>query len=127
VLVNASNLEILDIYNDVGTAHDFRMFKESLAGVLPEGILALADSGYQGINEYLPNAVIPFKASKKRPLTEEQKVFNAALAKRRVAVEHINREIKIFRICKETYRNKGTRGLLRVKLIAILYNHRMGF
>ena len=127
MLVNASNLEILDMYNDVGTAPDFRMFKASLAGVVPEGILALADSGYQGINEYLPNAVIPFKASKKHPLTGEQKVFTAALAKSRVAVEHINREIQIFRICKETYRNKGNRCLLRVKLIAILYNHRMGF
>jgi len=126
-LVNADNLEILDIYKSVGTVHDFRMFKESLAGVLPEGVQALADSGYQGIHEYLPNAVIPFKASQKSPLTEEQKAFNTALSKRRVAVEHRNREIKIFRICKETYRNKGNRSLLRVKLIASLYNHRMVF
>jgi len=127
VLVNAGNLEILDIYKDLGTVHDFRMFKESLACVLPEGIQVPADSGYRGIHEYLPNAVIPFKASKKHPLTEEQKAFNTALSGRRVAVEHINREIKIFRICKETYRNKGNRGLLRVKLIASLYNHRMVF
>jgi len=126
-VVNACNLEILDIYKSLGTVHDFRMFKESLACVLPEGIQVLADSAYQGINEYLPNAVIPFKASKKHPLTEEQKAFNTTLSKRRVAIEHINREIKIFRICKETYRNKGNRGLLRVKLIASLYNHRMVF
>ena len=118
---------MLDIHKDLGAVHDFRMFKESLACVLPEGIQVLADSGYQGISEYLPNAVIPFKASKKHPLTEEQKAFNTALSKRRVAIEHINREIKIFRICKETYRNKGNRGLLRVKLIASLYNHRMVF
>jgi len=38
VLVNAFNLEILDIYRDLGPVHDFRMFKESLASVLPEGI-----------------------------------------------------------------------------------------
>ena len=115
----------MDIYNDLGTVHDFRMFKESLVGILPESISAMLDSGYQGVNEYLPNAMIPFKSSKNHPLTEEQKVFNTELAKIRIAIEHINRELKIFRICKETYRGKGNRGLLRVKLIASLYNHRV--
>jgi len=49
--VNAQNREVLDIYNDMGTVHDFRMFKKSLVGVLPEDILAMLDSGYQGVNE----------------------------------------------------------------------------
>ena len=61
-------MEILSIYNDMGTVHDFRMFKESLVNVLPEDILAMLDSGYQGVNEYLPNARIPYKATKKKPL-----------------------------------------------------------
>ena len=100
------------------------MFKESLAGVLPEDTIALLDSGYQGVNAYLTNAFIPYKASKKHPLTHEQKEFNASLSKVRVFIEHINRELKIFRICKETYRGKGKRGLQRVKLIAGLLNFR---
>ena len=112
------------MYNDIGTTHDFTMFKDSLVGVLPEDISALLDSGYQGVNKYLINAIIPFKASKNNPLTEEQKAFNTILSKYRVAIEHINREIKIFRICKETYRGKGERGLIRFKIIAALYNHR---
>jgi len=114
----------LDVYNDLGTVHDFRMFKESLISVLPKDIWALLDSGYQGVNEFLPNALTPYKASKKHPLTDEQKNFNTQLSKYRVAIEHINRELKIFRICKETYRGKGKRGLLRVALIASLFNHR---
>jgi hypothetical protein len=101
------------------------MFKESIAEYLPKDIVAFADSGYQGINEYLPQAVIPYKASNNKPLTKEQKAFNTKLARARVAIEHINRELKIFRICKETYRGKGKRGLIRVKLIASLYNHRV--
>jgi hypothetical protein len=117
----------LDVYNDSGTVHDFRMFKESLVGVLPKDILAMLDSGYQGVNEYLPNAIIPYKATKKNPLTVEQKAFNKMLSKLRVAIEHINRELKIFRICKETYRGKGERGLIRVRLISSLYNHRTVF
>ncbi|MBN2077170.1 MAG: hypothetical protein JW762_16615 [Dehalococcoidales bacterium] len=34
-------------YSGKKTAHDFKMFKESLADMLPENILALLDSGYQ--------------------------------------------------------------------------------
>jgi len=120
-------MEILDVYNDLGTVHDFKMFKESLVEVLPEDILAVLDSGYQGVHNYLTNAIVPFKASKKNPLTEEQKASNTWLSKIRIAIEHINRELKIFRICKETYRNKGKRGLLRVRIISSLYNHRVVF
>jgi len=124
-VINAENTEILDIYNDTGTTHDFKMFKESLVGVLPEDISALLDSGYQGVNAYLPNALIPYKATKNNPLTEEQKSINTMISKVRIAIEHINRELKIFRICKEIYRGKGNRGLKRVKLIASLYNLRI--
>ena len=98
------------------------MFKESLIGVLPAHIIAMMDSAYQGVNEYLPFALIPVKSSKKHPLTEDDKDFNSALAKCRITIEHINREIKIFRICKETYRGKGKRGLIRVKIVASLFN-----
>ena len=123
-MINAKNREILDVYGDVGTAHDFRMFKESIAESLPSHIIAVMDSGYQGVNQYLPLALIPVKSSKHHPLTDDDKEFNTALAKFRVAIEHVNRHLKIFRICKETYRGKGKRGLLRVRIIASLYNHR---
>jgi len=111
------------VYNDVGTSHDFNMFKKSLVGVLPENIIALLDSGYQGVNEYFLNALIPYKATKKNPLTVEQKAWNRMIGKLRVVIEHINRKLKIFRICKETYRGKGESGLRRVKIVASLVNH----
>lgn len=122
-MIDEKTKEILDVYNDVGTVHDFRMFKESLVGVLPENIFALLDSAYQGVHEYFGNALIPHKATKNNPLTDEQKAFNTILAKLRVKVEHVIREIKIFRICKDTYRGKGERGLQRFKIIASLCNH----
>ena len=124
-MINAENREVLDVQNANGTTHDFKMFKDSLVGVLPDDISALLDSGYQGVNKFFANAIVPFKGSKLHPLTEEQKAFNTILSKYRVAIEHVNREIKIFRICKETYRGKGQRGLIRVKLIASLYNLRI--
>ena len=107
----------------MGTAHDFRMFRESLVGVLPESILMLLDSGFQGAADYFPNALLPYKASKHNPLTAEQKAWNTMIAKLRVVVEHVIRRLKIFRICKETYRGKGDSGLRRVKIVASLVNH----
>jgi len=120
--VNYDNKEILDVYSGTGKSHDFNMFKNSLAGVLPEKIFVLCDSGYQGIHDYLGNALIPHKATKYNPLTDEQKSFNTMIGKLRVGIEHIIRKIKIFRICKETYCGKGERGLERVKLISVLCN-----
>ena len=123
IVINQKTKEILDVYNDVGTAHDFRMFKERLVGVLPENILMLLDSGFQGAGDYFPNALLPYKASKNNPLTDEQKAWNTMIAKLRVVVEHIIRQLKIFRICKETYRGKGDSGLRRVKIVASIVNH----
>ena len=110
------------MYNDVGTAHDFAMFKDSLVGVLPANIFILVDKGYQGILDYFGNALIPHKATKHNPLTDEQRAFNTMIGKLRVTIEHIIRKIKIFRICKETYRGKGESGLRRVTLVSALYN-----
>ena len=64
------------------------------------------DSGYQGVDKIYPNTHIPKKKSKNNPLTKVDKAYNRRLAKRRIAVEHINRKCKIFRIVKETYRGK---------------------
>jgi hypothetical protein len=86
------------------------MFKDSLVGVLPDSIFVIVDSGYQGILDYFGNALVPYKASKHNPLTDEQKSFNTMIGKLRVKIERIIRKIKIFRICKETYRGKGEGG-----------------
>jgi hypothetical protein len=55
------------------------------------------DSGFQGVNKYLKNALIPFKKTKFKPLTDDQKWFNKELSKVRIKIEHINRHCKIFK------------------------------
>ena len=122
-MINQKTKEILDVYNDVGTAHDFAMFKDSLVGVLPENIIILVDLGYIGIDKYFRCALIGNKATKNNPLTDDEKAFNKMVSKLRIVIEHVNRKLKIFRICKETYRGKGESGLRRVKIIASLVNH----
>jgi len=87
--------------------------------------MAQTDSGYQGINKYHSNSELPYKCSKKRELTKEQKKHNHIVSSSRVQVEHVIREIKVFRILGERYRNRRKRFGLRVNLIAGIYNYEL--
>jgi IS5 family transposase len=122
LVVDAETLEILHVYKADGTEHDFTMLKNSILDEIGENVKILADSGYQGIKNFHENAEHPIKKPKNRELTEEEKRYNKELSQRRIFIEHVNRRIKIFRICKEVYRNKGNRMELRVKLVAAIYN-----
>jgi len=99
------------------------MLKNSILNELGENVKILCDSGYQGIKNFHENAEHPIKKPKNGELTEDEKQYNKELAQRRIYIEHVNRRIKIFKICKETYRNKRKRMMLRISLIASLYNH----
>jgi hypothetical protein len=114
--------QIIDTRFAKGARHDFSLYKHSKAE-LPEVVECLADSGYQGLLELHENSRTPFKKPKGGELTAEQKEFNKQLAKERVVVEHIIRHLKIFRILAQPYRNRRRRFMLRVNLIAGLYNY----
>ena len=83
------------------------------------------DSGYQGIKKYHSNSMLPYKHRKKKELTREQKQHNHTVSSSRVQVEHIIRELKVFRILGERYRNRRKRFGLRVNLIAGIYNYEL--
>ena len=51
-------------------------------------------------------SIIPHKKSKNSPLTDEQKAENKESAKIRIVIEYVNRRCKIFRLVKDTYRDK---------------------
>ena len=68
------------------------------------------------------NTDIPKKKSKKNPLDKEAKKRNMEISSERVLVEHIIREVKIFRVAAEKYRNRRKRFGLRINLIAAFYN-----
>ena len=114
--------QIIDTRFAKGARHDFSLYKHSKAE-LPAAVECLADSGYQGLLELHKNSRTPFKKPKGSDLTEEQKQFNKELAKQRVVIAHIIRHLKIFRILAERYRNRRRRFILRVNLIAGLYNY----
>ena len=85
-----------------------------------------ADSAYKS-SEY-PKIITPHKKSRKSKnnptpkLTPEQKRENRNLGKVRIKVEHVIRELKVFRILAERYRNRRRRFELRMNLVAGIYN-----
>lgn len=100
------------------------MLKDSnILGTLElKGIGGKFDNGYQGVQKELSKAIIPKKKSKLHELTEEEKEFNKQLSKKRIVIEHVNRELKIFRIMKETYRNHQNKYEEKLKIMCGIYN-----
>lgn len=121
VVIRKNTKEIVCVYAAVGHVHDFKMFKDSKLHI-NNSYKLLADSGFNGLLKYHKNSVIPHKNSKLIKLNKEQKQQNRALASNRICIEHVNRELKIFRILKDVYRNKQKRFGLRVNLIAAITN-----
>lgn len=124
IIIPEGTKRIINYYNANATTHDFKMLQESkILSILEEmGIGGKFDSGYQGVQKELTKAVIPKKKSKLHDLTEEEKEFNKQLSQKRIAIEHVNREIKIFRIMKEAYRNHQNRYEHKFKIICGIYN-----
>lgn len=119
--------QILTVDTNTGSVHDFKIFKESRIWtyqIIQQANTEL-DLGFIGVNKYLKNATVPHKSSKKNKLTKEQKRENKQLAKSRIKIENINREIKIFRICKETRRHKQKKHNLFWNLIAGVVNFKL--
>lgn len=108
-----------------GRVHDFRIRKQEK--FLPVDSIKYADSGYQGWQKLQKNVVIPYKKYRKKPLTEEQKEHNRKLASFRMRVENKIREIKIFKIISNVYRNFQKKYNMRFNIIAGIVNLRHGF
>jgi DDE superfamily endonuclease len=82
----------------------------------------LGDRAYQGIQQQHAKSRTPKRKPHKQPLSKADKASNSELARLRIVIEHVIRRLKVFRILKETYRNKRKRFGLRINLIAAIYN-----
>lgn len=87
--------------------HDKRLAdKQNLFQSLPESVVAWVDTGFQGIQKYHLNTLIPKKNTKKNPLTEEDREKNKIISHFRVIVEHAIGGIKRYQCLQQPYRNK---------------------
>src|SRR5690606_20752055 len=103
-----------------GSVHDFELHKTEPP--IPKQTRAFVDSGYQGLDKLHTQTELPYKATKTKPLGEEEKEYNQALSRLRVVVEHILGDIKTFRILADRYRNKRKRYDIKFKIIAGIVN-----
>lgn len=103
-----------------GSIHDLTLHRRELP-LLPQ-TRVYVDSGYQGLDKTHAQTELPFKKSKRKPLTFDDKDYNQALSRIRMKVEHIFAQIKIFQILAQRYRNKRKRYNIKFKIIAGLIN-----
>ena len=120
-MIDKKRKKILYVLVGKGREHDFKLFKRSNIE-FAELSEVLGDRGYQGLQHFHANSQTPQRKPPKQPLSKAAKRANRELASLRITVEHVIRDLKIFRILKETYRNKRRRFGLRLHLIAAIGN-----
>lgn len=97
-----------------GRRHDKRLAdKDNLFQNLPDKVTAWVDTGFEGIQYYHPNTLIPVKKLRKSkhnpdppPLTQKQKESNRLISTFRVIAEHAISGVKRFNCLQQVYRNK---------------------
>ena len=124
VVFGRKSNQIICLAHSQGKTHDFRLFKNSQTK-FHQLLKVIADKGYQGIAKLHDLSETPIKKSKKKKLTKDQKKYNRELNRLRIAVEHVNRRLKIFKILSYPYRNRHRRFGLRSNLIAGIYNYEL--
>jgi transposase len=108
-----------------GRVHDIEVRRRGSA--LPKNAHLYADSGYQGLHHDHPDAEIPYKKTKKKPLTKDERAYNHALSRFRVRVEHAIAKLKSFRMLSERYRYPKTTYAAKFAIIAGVVNMAAGF
>ena len=116
--------QIMCLDHSKGKTHDFKLFKKSDVK-FHKLLKVIADKGYQGITKLHNLSQTPIKKPRSGKLTKSQKKYNRKLNQLRIAVEHVNRRLKIFKILSYPYRNRHRRFGLRANLIAGIYNYEL--
>jgi len=103
-----------------GRRHDF--FIRKAEDPMPRDAEKIVDLGFQGLQKRTKNVLIPYKRSRKTPLTEEQKQHNKSISSVRMAIEHVFSKLKILHILGSVYRNFQKKLHLRFNIISGIYN-----
>jgi hypothetical protein len=88
-----------------GSKADITLYRECELETDPR-IRKKGDLGYEGAPKDDSNFKVPAKKPKGGELTKNQKRNNKRFRRQRVKVEHTIRKCRMWRIVKETYRNK---------------------
>ena len=120
IIIESNTKKIVYVVFDKGSTHDFTLFKNSTQDI-DKDVAMLADSGYQGLDKILSKC-LTHKKSKFHPLTDQDKDLNHLISTIRISIEHVNSQLKIFRILSERYRNRKSTFIHRALFLCSLYN-----
>lgn len=123
-MVHTSDRRIVCTHTGSGKTHDLELLKKSKVKIHPR-VVANLDRGYKGFEHQHPVVLMPKKEYKHQPLSAFDKAFNRMKSSGRILIEHIIRNLKIFRILSERYRNRRNRFELRINLISAIYNYEL--
>ena len=121
IILDEKTKKIISVAFDKGSTHDYNLFKQSTSEIEKETTF-VADSGYQGLSNIFTNSTTPKKKSKNHPLSEEDKDSNYLISIVRIPIEHINCQLKVFRILAERYRSRRNSFFRRAVLLCEFYN-----
>lgn len=110
-----------------GRTHDLTVLRyNGLLDRLPEGAGVMTDKGYIGVNADAGAraVVIPIRASKSHPLTDEQKASNRVINGCRVVVEHVMAQLSRFQVLRQTFRSVFGRHTRVFRVVALLVDRR---
>jgi hypothetical protein len=104
-----------------GKKHDFKLFKDSKVRWV-KNIQGIVDSGYTGIKKLQSTSLLPYKRTKGKSLTKDERQANRNISSKRVLNENVIGRLKRFKILSDKYRNRRKRFGLRFNLIAGIHN-----
>ena len=121
VIFNPRLKQIVSIQIESGRKHDLTIARKHVKEFLIYPCV-MADLAYKGFHQIKSKLLIPIKKTKNISLPKIAKQINKEISRCRIAIEHINCQLKHFRILTERYRNRRKRFGLRVNLITGILN-----
>ena len=121
VIFNPRLKQIVSIQIESGRKHDLTIARKHIKELLIYPCI-MADLAYKGFHQIKCKLLILIKKTKNISLPKIAKQINKEISRRRIAIEHINYQLKHFRILTERYRNRRKRFGLRMSLIAGMLN-----
>jgi IS5 family transposase len=110
-----------------GRTHDLTVLRYSgLLDRLPAGAGVMTDKGYTGVaaDAGTRAVVIPVRATRNLPLTDDQKASNRVINRHRVVVEHVMAQLSRFQALRQTFRGVLGRHTRAFRVVALLVDRR---
>jgi IS5 family transposase len=110
-----------------GRTHDLTVLRyNGLLDRLPTGAGVMTDKGYIGAaaDAGARPLVIPTRATKNHPLTDDQKASNRVISGCRVVVEHVMAQLSRFQVLRQTFRSVFGRHTRVFRVVALLVDRR---